>query len=183
MYMNAAFWLVDKRGNFYQFLVFSAFSPSEGYLSLGIPYSMVFANTTVLGKYHAHGKIPSLNSLWRHGCNSELLRFLLPTNDKVKKNYSVSRYFEFYRANLNGERKTLKGSLIPIYNAACMPLIYWLLHIYDFYVPATKIVWTYRIRILYVLTPLTVFKLEIVLFYIIFVHIPKLCILSGFLFS
>ena len=41
---------------------------------------------------------------------------------------SVGRYFDFYRANLNGE-KTLKGSLVLIYNAACMPLIYWLLYI------------------------------------------------------
>ena len=40
---------------------------------------MVFA-------YHAREKIPSLNSLWRHGCNSELLGFLLSTNAKVKKN-------------------------------------------------------------------------------------------------
>ena len=31
-------------------------------------------------------KIPSLNRLWRHECNSELLGLLLPTNDKVKKN-------------------------------------------------------------------------------------------------
>jgi len=35
----------------------------------------------------------------------------------------VSRYFDFYRVNLNGEKKTLKGSLVPIYNAACMPLL------------------------------------------------------------
>jgi hypothetical protein len=44
LYMNAVFWLVDKMGIlFYQFLVFFCFSPSEGYLSLGIPYSVVFA--------------------------------------------------------------------------------------------------------------------------------------------
>ena len=41
----------------------------------------------------------------------------------------ASRYFDFYRANLNGEKKPLKGSLVPIYNAAYMPLIYWLLDI------------------------------------------------------
>ena len=40
---------------------------------------------------------------------------------------SVRRYFEFYMVNLNGENKTLNGSLVPIYNAACMPLFYWLL--------------------------------------------------------
>jgi hypothetical protein len=37
---------------------------------------------------------------------------------------SVSHYFEFYRVNLNGEKKALNGSLVPIYNAACMPLFY-----------------------------------------------------------
>jgi hypothetical protein len=42
---------------------------------------------------------------------------------------SVSRYFEFYRVNLNGEKKPLNGSLVPIYNAACMPLFYRLLNI------------------------------------------------------
>jgi hypothetical protein len=43
----------------------------------------------------------------------------------------VSRYFEFYKVNLNGEKikKTLNGSLVPIYNAACMPLFYWLLNV------------------------------------------------------
>jgi hypothetical protein len=29
---------------------------------------------------------------------------------------SVSCYFEFYRVNLNGEKKPLNGSLVPIYN-------------------------------------------------------------------
>ena len=44
LYMNAVFWLVDKRGIFfYQFLICSDFPPLQGYLSLGIPYSMVFA--------------------------------------------------------------------------------------------------------------------------------------------
>ena len=38
-------------------------------------------------------------------------------------------YFDFYGANLNGGKKSLKGSLVPIYNAACMPLFYWLLNI------------------------------------------------------
>jgi hypothetical protein len=28
-------------------------------------------------------------------------------------------YFDFYGANLNGGIKSLKGSLVPIYNAAC----------------------------------------------------------------
>ena len=43
---------------------------------------------------------------------------------------SVGRYFEFYRANLNGEKKkTREGSLVPICNDACMSLFYWLLNI------------------------------------------------------
>jgi hypothetical protein len=41
----------------------------------------------------------------------------------------VSRYFDFYRANLKGEKKALKVTLVPVYNAACMPLFYWLLNI------------------------------------------------------
>jgi hypothetical protein len=42
----------------------------------------------------------------------------------------LHNYFEFYTANLNGEKKTLKGSLVPIYNgASCMPLFYWLFDI------------------------------------------------------
>ena len=57
-------WLI-KGVIFYQFLGFSPFSPSQGYLSLRILYSE--ANTMVLGKYHARGKIPSLSSLWHHG--------------------------------------------------------------------------------------------------------------------
>ena len=32
-------------------------------------------------------------------------------------------YFDFYGANLNGGKKSLKGSLVPIYNAACMPVL------------------------------------------------------------
>jgi hypothetical protein len=36
----AVFWLVDKRGIFYQSLVFSTLFPSPGYLPLGIPYSV-----------------------------------------------------------------------------------------------------------------------------------------------
>jgi hypothetical protein len=40
---------------------FHAFSPSQGYLSLGIPYDV--ANTMVIGNYPAQGKIPCLNSL------------------------------------------------------------------------------------------------------------------------
>ena len=35
----------------------------------------------------------------------------------------LQNYFDFYRANLNGEKQTLKGSLVPIYNAACMALL------------------------------------------------------------
>ena len=78
--MLSSDWLI-KGVFFNQSLVFSTFSPSEVYMSLGIPYSMVFACDTPL-----MGKIPSLNSLSRHGCNSELLEFLLPTNNTVKKN-------------------------------------------------------------------------------------------------
>ena len=89
--MLSSDWLIKGVFFFYQFLVFFRFSPSEGFLSLGIPYSVVLANTTVLvDKYHAREKIPSLNSLWRHAhgvtCNSELLGFLASTNTKVKKN-------------------------------------------------------------------------------------------------
>ena len=36
---------------------------------------------------------------------------------------SVSRYFELYRVNLNGVKKTMNASLVPIYNAACMPVL------------------------------------------------------------
>jgi hypothetical protein len=43
---------------------------------------------------------------------------------------SVRRYFEFYRAHLNGENKTRKGSLVPICNDTCMSLFYWLLNIF-----------------------------------------------------
>ena len=78
--MLSSDWLIKGVFFFLPILSFSALSPSQGYLSLGIPY------TTLLGKYHARGKIPSLNSLWHHGCNSELLVFLLSTNAKVKKN-------------------------------------------------------------------------------------------------
>jgi hypothetical protein len=62
---------------FYQFLVFSALSPSTRYLPLGIPYSMVFASKYhgPIGKYPVRGEIPSLNSLWRHGCNSNYSGF------------------------------------------------------------------------------------------------------------
>jgi hypothetical protein len=36
----------------------------------------------------------------------------------------LHNYFEFYTANLNGEKKTLKDSLVTIYNAAyCMPVL------------------------------------------------------------
>ena len=70
LYMNTVFWLAEKRSIFYQFLVFSALPPSQG---------------TVLGKYHTRGKIPSLISLWRRWCNSELFRFLLSTNAKQSK--------------------------------------------------------------------------------------------------
>ena len=72
------------------------------YISLGIPYSVVC-------KYPARGKkIPSLNRLWRHGCNSEWLGFLLPTNDKVKKNdrRQCQPLFGIDRVNFNGEKKT-----------------------------------------------------------------------------
>jgi hypothetical protein len=54
---------------------------------------------------------------------------VLVLNNSEKWEDTVSRYFEFYRVNLNGENKTLNGSLVPIYNAACMPLFYWLLNI------------------------------------------------------
>ena len=49
----------------------------------------------VISKYYARGKIPSLNSLWRRWCNSELLGvFFLSTNAKLKKmtEDSVIRY-------------------------------------------------------------------------------------------
>ena len=36
----------------------------------------------------------------------------------------VSRYFDFNRANLNGEKKTLNDSLVLVYNVACIPLFY-----------------------------------------------------------
>jgi hypothetical protein len=37
LYQNAVFWLVDERGIFYQFSVFSAFPPLPGYLPKNIP--------------------------------------------------------------------------------------------------------------------------------------------------
>ena len=161
LYMNAVFWLVDKSGIFCQFFVFSALSPSQGYLSLGIPYSVVFskANTTVLGKYPARGKIPSLNSLWRHRCNSELLTFLLSTNAKVKKSdrrqcrplcLKISDLFALYFfacciLQQNGDLFYFRFcSCFPrliklleikwrrwseVLNLACMPLFFWLLNI------------------------------------------------------
>ena len=57
-----------------------------------------------IGKYPTQRKIPSLNSLGQNRFNSELLWFLLSTIDKVKKMANDS-YFDFYRANLNGEKK------------------------------------------------------------------------------
>ena len=94
---------VDKRGTFNQFWILFRFSPSEGYLPLRILYS----------KYHAREKIPSLNSLWRHVCNSELLGFFIqPMVKERKMTYnSVDHYFEFYRANLNGEKKNTERFL------------------------------------------------------------------------
>jgi hypothetical protein len=54
LYQNAVFWLVDERGIFYQFFVFSAFPPLPGYLPKNIPagiwrkkdiHSMIEENT------------------------------------------------------------------------------------------------------------------------------------------
>jgi hypothetical protein len=65
VYQDAVFWLVDERGIFYQFLVFSSFSTIAG----------VFAKPT-------RDQIPSLNSLWRHGCNSNFSGFLFQSTLK-----------------------------------------------------------------------------------------------------
>jgi hypothetical protein len=84
--------------------------------------------------------MPSLNSLWRHGCDSELLGFLLSTNDTVKQDgirqcqpscwKSYSYIYICYKIILIFTeliwmvKKTLKVSLVPIYNAVCMPPLF-----------------------------------------------------------
>jgi hypothetical protein len=75
--MLSSDWLIKGAFFFYQFLVFFHFIPIAGVFVLG---------NSALGKYHAWRKIPSLNNLWSHRCNFELLGFLLSTNAKVKKN-------------------------------------------------------------------------------------------------
>jgi hypothetical protein len=84
--MNAVFWLVDKRyDSFLLILSFFSHFPNRR-----CTYPWDFRIAWYL-QYPVRGKISSLNSLWRRGCNSELLGSLLSTNDKVKKYGSVSR--------------------------------------------------------------------------------------------
>jgi hypothetical protein len=94
LYMNAVFWLVDERGIFYQSLfiflnphrrgIYPWEFPIVWYLPKQIPWQIPRWYRQIPRSW----KIPSLNSLWRHGCNSNYSGFFFqPT---LKK--SVSRY-------------------------------------------------------------------------------------------
>jgi hypothetical protein len=59
---------------------FQLFHHCRGYLQI----------SRTIGKYPARDEIPSLNSLWRHGCNSNYSGFFFQPTLKVKKMTTVS---------------------------------------------------------------------------------------------